>query len=124
MATVEPPDPTLLEQRLGITSAEARIIAEAMGPIQKIASAGDGIGSALQESPGAGPRFVGVMLQNMATTIRFTALNLETFATAVEFYIEAQTEGLQELFPPPGEVYKQVNDDLKPLADALYGRGN
>lgn len=120
MSTVEPIGPTALEQNLGVTAQEAQIIADALEPIEKFGSAASGVGSALQDAPGAGPRLVGVMLENMATAIQFTTLNMQTFTRAVEFYVETQTKGLQEVFPPPSEVKRQVDADLEPLVEALF----
>lgn len=120
MVTTNGPSPAELEQQLGITAQEAQIVADAMTPVQKLAGAGSGIGSALDNAPGAGPRLVGAMLENIAMHVELTASNVETLARALDFYIQAHGEGVRETFPPPHALMQQVSEDVEPLVEALF----
>lgn len=119
MSASGPPTPQELSDRLGIRPEQAQQIADAMGPVQDLAGVGSSLGSAMEGAPGAGPRLIGALLQNIATQVNFASTSAETVARAFEFYVEAQVGSLETLFPPPEKVAEQVSDDAMPLVEAI-----
>lgn len=119
MSASGPPTPEELALELGISPMEAQQIADAMTPLQDLTGVGSSVGSALTNTPGAGPRLVGTLLQNIAHQVNLASTSVETVARAMEFYIEAQGESLEALFPPPGELATQAGEDAQPLIEAI-----
>lgn len=119
MSASEPPGPDELADRFPITAVEAQAIADAMSPVQDIASAGASIGAAFENAPGAGPKLVGTVLQNVATHVDLVSNNAETVARAIDFYVTAQGGAVEDLFPPPDRIAQQLEDDAAPLVDLL-----
>lgn len=119
MSASSDPSPGELAERFPISPLEAQAIADAMDPLQDVAGVGSSFGSALENTPGAGPQLVGVVLQNMAFQINTLSTGAETLARAITFYIEAHSKGPDEVFPPPHEAVKQLQTDLEPLAGGL-----
>lgn len=119
MSASGPPTPDEIAEATGIDPMEAQAIADSMEPLQNLTGVGGSVGSALSDAPGAGPRLVGVMLESMAQQVNLASTSAEAVARAVEFYIEAQTGTLEDLFPPPGEVADKAGQDAEPLVDAI-----
>lgn len=119
MSANEPPSPAELEAQLPISSVEAQAIADAMDPLQNLASVGDALGSGLQDAPGTGTSLVGSIFQHASTQLDMASVSAETLARAVQFYVEAQTEGFETLFPPPHVAVQQFSDDIAPIAEML-----
>lgn len=119
MSVSEEPGPEDLEELFGLTPQEAQSIADALGPVQRFAEAAAGVGAAMEDAPGAGPKLVGVSVQNVATQVELVSSSAETVARAIEFYIRAQQYGTRELFPPPSEVGRQLSTDFEPLVELL-----
>lgn len=119
MSAAGPPSPEELAMELGITPMEAQRIADAMTPLQDLTGVGSSVGSALSNTPGAGPRLVGTLMENISQQVDLASTSVETLARAMEFYIEAQGESLEALFPPPGELAAQAGEDAQPLIEAI-----
>ena len=119
MSAAGPPGIEEIIDQTGLDPMEARAIANAMQPLQDVTGVGSSVGSALSEAPGAGPRLIGIVLESIAQQVNMASTSAEALARGVEFYFEAQTGSLETLFPPPSVVADQVNDQTKPLVDAL-----
>jgi len=119
MSAAGPPGVEEIIDQTGLDPMEARAIANAMQPLQDVTDVGSSIGTALSEAPGAGPRLIGIVLESISQQVDMASTSAEALARGVEFYFEAQTGSLETLFPPPSAVADQVNDQTKPLVDAL-----
>jgi hypothetical protein len=108
-----------LQQEFPISSEEAQAIADAMDPIQNIATMGSALGSGLEQAPGSGTSLAGAVLQNMSTQVDLASVSAETLARAITFYIEAQQESIETLFPPPHVAVQQFGEDMEPLVELL-----
>jgi hypothetical protein len=111
------------QQEFPITPEEAQAIADAMDPIQNVATMGSALGSGLEEAPGAGTSLVGSVLKNMSTQADLASVSAETLARAITFYIEAQQESIDTLFPPPHVAVQRFGEDIEPLAELLREPG-
>lgn len=123
MSATEPASPDDLVEVFGITATEAQAIADAFAPVSSVSGAVAGVGSAMEDAPGSGPRLVGVSVQNVATQVELFTSSVEVLARAIEFYVESQQSGVAEAFPPPHEVAGQFRRDLEPLREAAFGGG-
>jgi hypothetical protein len=110
-----------LAAQFPLSAAEAQAIADAMTPFQNIIDVGASGGKVLEDLPGPGLPLAGTMLQHLAAQANLVSVSLETLARALTFYVEAQSKGLAELFPPPHELAAQVERDIQPVSDALRG---
>lgn len=119
MSANEPPSPAELEAQLPLSAAEAQAIADAMDPLQNLASVGDALGSGLEEAPGTGTSLLGAIFQHTSAQLDMASISAETLARAIQFYIEAQTQGFETLFPPPHMAVQQFSEDIAPLAEML-----
>lgn len=119
MGASEPPTPDELANEFPITADEAQLIADAMSPLQDIASAGGSVGSAFENAPGVGPQLAGSALNTLATQVDLVSNSAETVARAIDFYVTAQGGAMEELFPPPDQIAAQLDQDAQVVADLL-----
>jgi hypothetical protein len=112
-----------LQGEFPISAEEAQAIADAMDPIQNIAGMGSALGSGLEEAPGSGTSLVGSLLKNMATQADLASVSAETLARAITFYLDAQHESVEMLFPPPHVALQQFGEDIEPLVELLQDPG-
>lgn len=122
MSANEPPTPSDLEAQLGITAAEAQLIADAMSPLQDLTGVGSSLGSAMASADAPGPAVVGAVLESVALQVNLASTSAETLAHALDFYVQSQSATLEELFPPPSVLAQQVSDDAEPLVQAIAAR--
>lgn len=102
---------------LPITPEEAQIIADSLRPVQDLTGVGSSIGSAMEQAPGSGPKLLGAFLQHGAAQAQLMSVSVETIARAISFYIDAQTQTAEELFPPPEVLAKQIKGDIEPVGE-------
>jgi len=119
MSAAPDPEAQELVNRFGVTPDEARAIADAFAPLSNITGAIGDIGSAAENLPGTGPKFLGSLVQNFATQVELISSSAETIARAIEFYVLVQQNGVAELFPAPGMVAGQLAEDLGPVLELL-----
>jgi len=117
MSTNEPPSAGDLSDRFPITALEAQAIADAMAPVQDIASASASVGSAFENAPGAGPPLVGAVLTTISQQVDMVSQSAEVIARAIDFYITAQGGQMEELFPPPDVLAEQLRGDIGIIRD-------
>jgi len=117
------PTPDDLQNEFPINSEEAQAIADAMDPIQNLAGMGSALGSGLEEAPGAGTSLAGSLLKNFSAQADLASVSAETLARAITFYIEAQSESFEVLFPPPHVALQRFGEDIQPLAELLRDNG-
>lgn len=106
-----------------VSSEEAQAIADAMDPIQNLAGMGSALGSGLEEAPGSGTSLVGSLLKSASAQADLASVSAETLARAITFYLEAQQESIEVLFPPPHVAVQQFEQDIEPLAELIRERG-
>ena len=123
MSAAEPPDPVELERELPVSAVEAEALAEALNPLQDLSAAGASFGSAVSNLDAPGPKLLGTVLQNASTHVELMSISLETIAEAVNFYVQSQTQGAGDLFPPPHVALQQVQDDFEPLRQSIENGG-
>jgi hypothetical protein len=123
MSASRPPTPEEYSEVLGVTAEEASAIADAMSPLQSLTAAGADVGSVLESTPGAFPKLVGLVLQNMSTQAELASQSAELAARAITFYIEVQSDAPTSIAPPPGEVLELMRMQYQPLIDLVQGDG-
>lgn len=106
-----------------LTPDEAERIADALGPAQQVAGIGSDVGAVIADSPGAGPQFVGSLLQTLSVQLDLAAVSVETLARAAQFYLATQQEAASQVFPPPSEFAAQARRDFEPLVELLREGG-
>lgn len=116
-----PPTPDELAARFPISATEAQIIADAMSPLQDLTGIGSSVGDAMENAPGAGPPFVGSVLKTIALQVNLASQSAETIARAIDFYLTAQGEAAEELFPPPEVIAEQLEENARVLQDLAQG---
>lgn len=119
MSASEPPGPEELADEFPISAMEAQLIADSMTPFQDLTGVGSSFGSAMENAPGPGPKFVGSTLKIISMQVDLASQSVETFARAIDFYVTAQGGALEEAFPPPDVLADQLAGDTQPLFEAV-----
>lgn len=123
MSASEAPTPEEMAQEFPITPEQARQLAEALTPLQNFTDIGSATGYTLEELPGPGNKLVGVVLRNVATHVNLASQQAELVARVIDFYVTAQTEGMQDLFPPPEVLAAELEANVDTARQAAEGFG-
>lgn len=108
-----------MAEQFPISATEAQLISDAMTPIQNLTGVGSSVGNALEDVPGAGPALVGSVLQNVATQVELASQSAEMVANIIDFYVKAQGGAVEELFPPPDVLAKDIRQQTGIIRNAF-----
>lgn len=119
MSASDGPTPEELAERFPISPEEAQAIADAMTPLQNLTDSGASLGNVMEDLPGSGPKLMGTVLRNISTQVNLASQNAEVLARAIDFYVTSQTEGFEELFPPPQVLADQLRQQGETITEAF-----
>lgn len=108
-----------MADNLPISPEEAQMIADVLRPAEDLMGVGSSLGAAMEQAPGSGPKLMGAVLQHGAAQAQLASVSVETLARAIRFYVDAQTQAAEDLFPPPHVLAEQIKNDVDPLSDAF-----